>query len=398
MREKERKRERERRGEGKLQDRMQALVRVKDIYIYIPTTSLLPVVRRRGRGTLVVDGRTKSTSLSFLPNPTFPPNNPSLPFLLSWSVLPFSSFAMSGSNPFRPKNPQNAFAPPNHPSLPSYPSTSSNPPAVTFPSMSFRPVPQTPPASLTPDLDDTASSDDQSVSDPFHQHSYATDEDAEEDEQQDVDDLNPKRTYQIAQPPPGADDRSLPSIRTVPDPALSSRGSAPPAAVTAPVQRSIHNHPVDLEQVRPSRENAPIAGSTVSTRSSTSHGGTRTPDSSSTDVSRPSDLRPGPASRAGSGLPLSSEIGSRPLASRPSNRDRIPPPPPKSHHGKRIAPSPGTTPALTQTTPGKSTSRFSFHGSPSEPSYPRRPSQSGSDYFSAQPRDEPAPPQPAESL
>ncbi|PWY79378.1 hypothetical protein BO94DRAFT_471535, partial [Aspergillus sclerotioniger CBS 115572] len=290
-----------------------------------------------------------------------------------------------------------------NPSLPSYPSTSSKPPAVTFPSMpfQFRPVAQTPPASLTPDLDDTASSDDQSVSDPFHQPSYATDEadeDAEEDEQPDVDDLNPKRTYQVAQPPPGADDRSQPSIRTVPDPALSSRGPAPPAAVTAPVQRSIHNPPVDLEQVGPSRESAPVAGSTVSTRSFTSYGGTRTPDSSSTDVSRPSDLRPAPASRAGSGLPLSSDICSRPLASRPGNRDRIPPPPPKSHHGKRIALSPGIAPALTQTTPGKSTSRFSFHGSPSEPSYSRRPSQSGSDYFSAQPRDEPAPPQPAESL
>ncbi|RAL06368.1 uncharacterized protein BO80DRAFT_343989 [Aspergillus ibericus CBS 121593] len=247
---------------------------------------------------------------------------------------------MSGSNPFRPKKPENAFAPPN-PSLPSYSTTSlsssSKPPAVTFPSMSFRPVPRTPPASLTPDLDDAASSDDQSVSDPFHQPSYATDEDGEEDEQQDVDDLNPRRTYQAAQPPPGGDDRSQPSIRT------------------------------------PSR-------------------------SPSTDVSRPSDLRPGPASRAGSGLPSSVEINSRPPASRPGNRDRIPPPPPKSHHGKRIAPSPGTTPALTQTTPGKSTSRFSFHGTPSEPSYSRRPSQSGSDYFSAQPRDEPAPPQPSESL
>ncbi|PYI02117.1 hypothetical protein BO78DRAFT_400734 [Aspergillus sclerotiicarbonarius CBS 121057] len=264
--------------------------------------------------------------------------------------------------------------------------------------MSLRPVPRTPPASLTPDLDDTASSDDQSVSDPFHQHSYATDEDGEEDEQQEVDELNPRRTYQGTQPPPGGDDRSQPSIRTVPDPALSSRGAAPPAALTIPVQRSIQTHPVDLEQVGPSRENAPVAGSTVSTRSSTSYGGTRTPDSSSTDVSRPSDLRPGPASRAASGLPPSSEISSRPLASRPGNRDRIPPPPPKNHHGKRIAPSPGTTPALTQTTPGKSTSRFSFHGSPSEPSHSRRPSQSGSDYFSAQPRDEPAPPQPSESL
>eukprot|EP00136_Aspergillus_niger_P004711 XP_001395015.2 hypothetical protein ANI_1_2558094 [Aspergillus niger CBS 513.88] len=242
---------------------------------------------------------------------------------------------MSGLNPFRPKKPENTFAAPAPapaPPLPPFqsqpqPSFTSHPskpvPSVTFPSTSFRSVPRTPPASLTPDPDDTASSDDQSASDPFHQHSYATDDDGEVEDQEDIDDLDFKRTYQVAHPPSRDDDR------------------------------------------------------------------TRTPDSSSTDVSRPSDLRTGPATRAGSGLTPSLDPSSRPLASRPANRDRIPPPPPKSHHGKRIAPSPGVTPSLTQTTPGKATNRFSFHGSPSEPSYSPRPPQSGSDYFSAKPKDEP---------
>ncbi|GJP96464.1 hypothetical protein CBS115989_8081 [Aspergillus niger] len=308
---------------------------------------------------------------------------------------------MSGLNPFRPKKPENTFAAPAPapaPPLPPFqsqpqPSFTSHPskpvPSVTFPSTSFRSVPRTPPASLTPDPDDTASSDDQSASDPFHQHSYATDDDGEVEDQEDIDDLDFKRTYQVAHPPSRDDDRSQPSIRTVPDPALYFRRSAPPGAITLPPQRSTHDRPADLDQAGTPRENAPVAASNVSTRSSTSYGGTRTPDSSSTDVSRPSDLRTGPATRAGSGLTPSLDPSSRPLASRPANRDRIPPPPPKSHHGKRIAPSPGVTPSLTQTTPGKATNRFSFHGSPSEPSYSPRPPQSGSDYFSAKPKDEP---------
>ncbi|OJI83406.1 hypothetical protein ASPTUDRAFT_44772 [Aspergillus tubingensis CBS 134.48] len=317
---------------------------------------------------------------------------------------------MSGLNPFRPKKPENttfaAPAPAPAPSLPqslpqpsftSYPSKPA--PSVTFPSTSFRSVPRTPPASLTPDPDDTASSDDQSASDPFHQQSYATDDDGEAEDEDDIDELDSKRTYQVAHLPSRDDDRSQPSIRTVPDPAFSSRRSAPPAAIALPAQRSTHDRPVDPEQAGTPRENAPVAGSNVSTRSSTSYGGTRTPDSSSTDVSRPSDLRTGPATRAGSGLTPSLDPSSRPLASRPGNRDRIPPPPPKSHHGKRIAPSPGITPSLAQTTPGKATNRFSFHGSPSEPSYSPRPSQSGSDYFSAKPKDEPrSTEQSAESL
>ncbi|GKZ39857.1 hypothetical protein AbraIFM66950_001402 [Aspergillus brasiliensis] len=318
---------------------------------------------------------------------------------------------MSGLNPFRPKKPENTFAasaplpqsqsqpqPPPQLSFTSYPTKPV--PTVTFPSTSFRSVPRTPPASLTPDPDDTASSDDQSVSDPFHQHSYATDDDGETEEQEDIDDLDSKRTYQVAHLPSRDDDRSQPSIRTVPDPALSSRRSAPPAAITLPAQRSTHDRLADLEQAGTTpRESVPVAGSNVSTRSSTSYGGTRTPDSSSTDVSRPSDLRTGPATRAGSGLTPSLDPSSRPLASRPGNRDRIPPPPPKSHHGKRITPSAGITPSLTQTTPGKTSNRFSFHGSPSEPSYSPRPSQSGSDYFSARPKDEPrSTEQPTESL
>ncbi|PWY67534.1 hypothetical protein BO70DRAFT_382924 [Aspergillus heteromorphus CBS 117.55] len=288
---------------------------------------------------------------------------------------------MSGSNPFRPKNPQSSLPPPtSFPSFPSISTPSAPPPVTTFKSSLAR----APPASLPPDLDDAASSDDQSVSDPFHRSSYATDEDAEEELRPYVGVVD-----RVSAATPGDDDRPQP-IRAVPDPAVPSRGPALPAPAAAPGQIGNREHPAPLWQAGPSRENAPVAGSTVSTLSSTPYGGFRTPDSSTTDVSRPPDWRPGLGPRGRPGLSTASDIASRPLASRPGNRDRVPPPPPKSHHGKRIAPSPGTTPSLTQTTPGRSTSRFSFHGSPSEPSHSPRPSVSGSDYFTARSESQPA--------
>ncbi|PYH90572.1 hypothetical protein BO71DRAFT_402099 [Aspergillus ellipticus CBS 707.79] len=326
---------------------------------------------------------------------------------------------MSGSNPFRPKKPQNSLPPPptTFPSFPSpSPSTSAGaPPVTTFKSLARPPPP--PPASLTPDLDDhdhdhdhdhdPASSDDQSVSDPFHHSSYATDKDGGEEEQDvddddddDDEDVDLTRPYRVSAATPGDDDRSHPPIRPVPDPAVPPRGPALPATTAAALgQISSREHPVPLGHAGPSRENAPVAGSTVSTLSSTSHGGIRTPDSSTTDVSRPPDLRPPLGPRTRSNLSSSSEVTSRPLASRPGNRDRVPPPPPKSHHGKRIAPNPGPTPSFTQTTPGRSTSRFSFHGSPSEPSHSPRPSQSGpSDYFVARSESQPAQPAATDTL
>ena len=105
--------------------------------------------------------------------------------------------------------------------------------------------------------------------------------------------------------------------------------------------------------------------------------GSRTANSSSTDVSQLS-TRSGTVNKRSS----VTDIDTRSLGSRPGNREKIPPPPPKSHHGKLI-----NNPA--QPAPAES-KRFSFHDSSSETSFYAQstPSQSSKpsvqvDFFSS---------------
>ncbi|RAL06770.1 uncharacterized protein BO97DRAFT_447334 [Aspergillus homomorphus CBS 101889] len=270
---------------------------------------------------------------------------------------------MSGSNPFRPRQPANTIISPqpktapiayNPESLFSVPDTSPRS-SPSFPSFST--------ASHPPELDDSASSDNQSVTDPFHQRPSASDQEDDDEEEEKRQDTEGSTVHSLDSYPPVS---------------VKSSSSRPTAAV--PQTLSTEDYRTRRQPVAASQENAPFAGRTGSSLSLASIGGVRTPDGSTADAIRPS-LRP--AGRTEPETPPLSDTRPRPLASRSGNRDRMPPPPPpKSHHGRLINPSPGATSSTSQTTPSQPSKRFTFHGTPSEPSYSPRPAQPATDYFS----------------
>ncbi|PYI14573.1 hypothetical protein BO99DRAFT_16348 [Aspergillus violaceofuscus CBS 115571] len=235
----------------------------------------------------------------------------------------------------------------------SVPEPSPFPGSNSFPSFSTSTHP--------PELVDSASSDDQSDTDPFHQPSFASDQ--ENDDPEDDQDT---------------DGSIVDAVDS--HPSVSAR--SPPVQPTAAVTQTISTKDYHTQRgpVASSQENAYPVGRTGSSVSLASTGDTRTSDSTTADVSQ-SSLRS--AGRVELGTPSSSESRPRPLASRAVNRDRMPPPPPpKSHHGRLINPSPGATSSHSQTTPGQSSNRFSLRGTPSEPSYSHCPAQPATDYFS----------------
>ncbi|KAI9034983.1 uncharacterized protein KD926_004850 [Aspergillus affinis] len=303
---------------------------------------------------------------------------------------------MSGSNPFRPKKSEGELDPslPDSSSIDSlaevarltvadptgHPPSSSHstagssyfpvPPVYTVPDTSVNPngIPNLPCSNFTPSNDDSLSSDDQSLSDPFHQHSDLSDDDGPRRKPTSIPTSNPSN---IPREPLDEEFRRArqPGLPSPPISATAFGSSAGPSARTR-----THDQFPGQENARPLGGNAPVASSNASIRSLTPHGGTRTTNSSVTDVSQ-TPAHPGIANLPGVGR------DSKPLASRPSNRDRVPPPPPKSHHGKLISPTPGTASPLAQPAPVRPTNRYSFHGSPSEASLSPRPSQSQGDYF-----------------
>ncbi|PLB51697.1 hypothetical protein P170DRAFT_83457 [Aspergillus steynii IBT 23096] len=277
---------------------------------------------------------------------------------------------MSGLNPFRPKKPEDPAGPPSSHST-SGSSYFSVPPAYTVPDTSFNPngIPDFPSPNPTPSNDDSLSSDDQSVSDPFRQHSDLSDDEGVR-----------RKPAQFPTSNPSNLSRELPDeeFRRTRQPGLPS---APPVSATAfgvpaglPSRSRTHDQYPGQENARPLGENAPVASSNASIRSLTPHGGTRTTNSSVTDVSQ-TPAHPGIAHFPGVGR------DPKPLASRSGNRDKVPPPPPKSHHGRLISPTSGTASSLSQPEPARPTNRYSFHGSPSEASLSPRPAQSEGGYF-----------------
>ncbi|KAB8076741.1 hypothetical protein BDV29DRAFT_80399 [Aspergillus leporis] len=252
---------------------------------------------------------------------------------------------------------------------------------------------ETPPTSHAPNLDDSMSSDDQSVSDPFHQDTYVSDGEMDRD-------MNvASATWDASQPSPMAhgDDRPQASARGT-APHIAPYSSQPASA--APTTQSIgQTGKASYQERLLGQENSKSAHSITtgsSIRSLTPHGGTRTADNSATDVFQ---------STARTEIPTHAMIGNRlsivdtdarSLASRSGNREKIPPPPPKSHHGKLISPSPGSTPSV----PSKPENCFPSHSSSPESSYsPKpspKPSQSGVDYFTGPAGSEPE--KPSESL
>ena len=210
------------------------------------------------------------------------------------------------------------------------------------------PASATPPAESTTtttastrDVDTTSvSSDDGSTSDPFRQASHLSDTDGDGD---------------------GGSYKETRRDSAIQPDSLSS--ASPTSADTSVTKESNALHPKPAKRVSRPLPPPPM--------------GSRTANSSSTDVSQLS-TRSGTVNKRSS----VTDIDTRSLGSRPGNREKIPPPPPKSHHGKLI-----NNPA--QPAPAES-KRFSFHDSSSETSFYAQstPSQSSKpsvqvDFFSS---------------
>ncbi|KAF7590137.1 hypothetical protein BBP40_003207 [Aspergillus hancockii] len=306
---------------------------------------------------------------------------------------------MSGLNPFRPRKPEN---PPSRRHSSSTSITTDTtlyiPPSSTAvaPNAPLKPngLSETRPTSHAPDLDDSMSSDDQTVSDPFHQDPYVSEGEMEPEESV------VSATWDASHPSltPHGDDRPQASIC---DTAPQSSQQALAVPTMQPIgqigRTSYQERLLDQENSRSAHN---ITASS-SIRSSTPHGGTRTADNSVTDVFQSTAQTERPKHSAIGNRLSTIDTDAKPLASRSGNREKIPPPPPRSHHGKLISPSPRLTPSPSQTAPSKPANRSSFHNSsPESLSSPKpspKPSQSGVDYFSG-PAASSEPEKPSESL
>ncbi|KAA8645473.1 hypothetical protein EYZ11_011881 [Aspergillus tanneri] len=274
---------------------------------------------------------------------------------------------MSGLNPFRPRKPED---PAGH-HLPSSQSTPSNsyfsvPSKAAVVDISSHPngLPG-PPPDFIPSNDDSLSSDGHSITDPFHQQSDLSEDDAEGPDEVCCPLSNPTVVSSF----PSGDLPRHPQSGLPSTPPASTTITAPSAGQLA--RPNTHYHFLGQENQRISRDNGSVVSSDASVRSLTPHGG-RTSNSSTTDMSQ-APTHPGITTISVTGREV------RPLASRSSNR--IPPPPPKSHHGRLISTSSSTTPSRSHPAPSKSANRFSFHGSSSEASLSPTPSQVDAGHF-----------------
>ncbi|KAL4930219.1 uncharacterized protein BDV17DRAFT_280809 [Aspergillus undulatus] len=180
-----------------------------------------------------------------------------------------------------------------------------------------------------PDLDGSSTLDGQSASDPFIQSSDVSDDEAEQ-----------------AQVPPGSPTTVL-GDRTIPP----SGSSSQPSTTSHSTERQTPTRPqVDtvIASSFASSQSAPLEAPEITTSG------------------RPISLGPG--------------LDPSALAIRSGNRERVPPPPPKTHHGRLISPDlNNTSPA--SVVPGKAISRVSFHESPPKFTISPRVLQSDSDCF-----------------
>ncbi|KAL5365313.1 hypothetical protein BJX96DRAFT_9710 [Aspergillus floccosus] len=297
---------------------------------------------------------------------------------------------MSGLNPFRPKKHEGVSLSPAiglstdgklmltvaDPTAPHPPPSARPAPAQTITSVPSYPVFGVPSSSLPPngvppspvagasDPADSVASDDQSVSDPFHQDSTTDDENTGVDEA-DLD-LMPQNVANHLQTSSTNNHR-----RQFSDAAASAAPySTPPTGARSSMGMHTQSVPARLDDYARYRDD-----SDVSVSSGTPNPGVRTAQNSTTDLSQTPSAHPaGTSSR-----PVTGHSTTKQLTSRPGNREKIPPPPPKSHHGKLITPSPGHPPSHTPSI--KAANRFSFHGTPSEASISPKPSPSATDYF-----------------
>ncbi|KAL4884988.1 hypothetical protein BJY04DRAFT_181064 [Aspergillus karnatakaensis] len=282
---------------------------------------------------------------------------------------------MSGSNPFRPKQSENSTA--QHRSSRIASSSSSFAPDPIFlgqsptatvaaaqpntPSSSASAGTTPPPPNNAPDLDDSVTTDDQSTTDPFDEDSDASGDEAK-----------PSQSSVEAPTTASPDDlrRFQAPIRTTPPPASSTRPSTTSVSFTGQTPEPGTNE--DAGQGTKPLESEAAATSLVSSKidsletdGDSTDGDTQSYTRIKTSV-RPVSLGPG--------------IDPRVLASRPGNRDKVPPPPPKSHHGRLISPDLSITPPAPPT-PGRAVNRVSFHGSSPGALGSPRVLQADPDYF-----------------
>ncbi|KAL2816955.1 hypothetical protein BJX63DRAFT_386901 [Aspergillus granulosus] len=279
---------------------------------------------------------------------------------------------MSGLNPFRPKKPEDLEK--HFPSQTTQsPSIAPDPiflgPSSTAATTASKPnlsSAANPSAGTTPlppldapDLDDSVTSDDQSTSDPFDRDRDASDDEA-------------VRTQPLSEAPTITSPGDLPpqeTIRLTP-PSVSSLDShiAPTPPGEQPARNIYEKHISQNERVRDRTTSASSFVSNQSSRSSDTMDSYSAVDEPQLHATINTSRRP---VSLGPGVDLKS------LNNRLVNRDRIPPPPPKSHHGKRISPGPSLVLPLS----GKPANRVSFHGSsPGSLASPRI-LQTDQDYF-----------------
>ncbi|KAE8144529.1 hypothetical protein BDV25DRAFT_166641 [Aspergillus avenaceus] len=289
---------------------------------------------------------------------------------------------MSGLNPFRPRKPENPTI--HHrsssTSIASNSASFVSPSSATTPSVGSKPngLPGAPSTSHKLDLDNSTSSDDQSVSDPFHQDTYISEDDMYHGEIVEPTERNPSGPLLASR----AGDRHQTAIGSAaphPAPYLSQPALAIPTTLSLK-QTGSGSQDHTLDQQSSETDYDPTAvGSDVVLQSLPSQRGPCFDNTKTTDAPHIT-IRTVTLQRPGIGKASSNNAEAKPLASRPGNREKIPPPPPKSHHGKLINPSPNTIPSSSPRS-ATSTNRFSFHGSPQEPLTSPVSSHATEDYF-----------------
>lgn len=200
----------------------------------------------------------------------------------------------------------------------------------------------------TADDDDSTSSDNQSMTDPFNHCAYLSDHDSQDRN------LGQERWSSSQRPspddPPRAPARTAKNVREslLADPRNPGKNLMTPDAMIS-------------------------AKSDVLVRSlPSSHAGSHTASSSSTDVSQPT-THTGTAGRPVADQLSEMDKESQGLNRRTGDKDKRPPPPPRSHHGKLINPNPVTTLPLQRQMSIDSTSRLSFQGPSTESSFSHQP-------------------------
>ncbi|KAL2853862.1 hypothetical protein BJY01DRAFT_205937 [Aspergillus pseudoustus] len=285
---------------------------------------------------------------------------------------------MSGSNPFRPKkledlakhSPSQTTPAPTISPDPIFLGPSSTAATSTSkPNLSSADDPSagtTPPPPLdAPNLDDSVTSDNQSTSDPFDRDYDASDDEAE-------------RTQTSSETPTIASPGDLPlpqeTVQLTPPSTSSFASHTTTTRSGEQAARKIDGKHIDENERLRNRTTS--AGSFISDHLSTSSDATDSDSAVEEPQSQP------PTKTARRPVSLGPGVDLRSLNNRLTNRDRIPPPPPKSHHGKRISPGPSIVLPPSQMTPGKAANRVSFHGSSSGSLESPRILQTDQDYFS----------------